>query len=117
MDKKLDKMSERDFLHNHPKHEKTIRDAGYMDEFHVIIDRPDWEEAKKLLPRYAIMNTQIEEFTDEDKRIIIKEFTEVTVKHALILFYMLGLKTHIDAMVVNQSNGDEFVLSFKKVVK
>jgi len=35
----------KNFLHNHPHKENALR----MSKYHVIVDREDWEEARKLL--------------------------------------------------------------------
>jgi hypothetical protein len=52
----------------------------------------------------------------EDKKLeLIKGFTETTAKHALQLFMALGLKTHIDTIIVNEATKEEFILSFRRV--
>lgn len=53
----------------------------------------------------------------QDKNKIIKDFSEITSKHTLELFMMLGLKNHIECMIVNDYNGEEFIFSFKKLIK
>ena len=53
----------------------------------------------------------------QDKNKIIKDFSEITSRHTLELFMMLGLKNHIECMIVNDYNGEEFIFSFKKVAK
>lgn len=45
----------------------------------------------------------------------VKEFTEMTSKHIMTFFYLMGLKSHIESMVVNQATGEEFIFSFQTV--
>ena len=52
---------------------------------------------------------------ENEKKKIIDEFTIMTAKATLELFYKLGLKTHIEAMIINDENGDEFIFSFKRI--
>jgi len=53
----------------------------------------------------------------EGKDKLIRGFSELTAKHALRLFLSLGLKTHFEVMIVNDSTGEEYVLSFKTLKK
>lgn len=55
------------------------------------------------------------ELTKEQKDKIVNDFVQLTAKHTLELFYMLGLETHIESMIINDANGDEFIFSFKKI--
>jgi hypothetical protein len=55
--------------------------------------------------------------TDAEKSKAIKDFVEVTSRYFLQLFLMLGLKTHIETMIVNERTGKEYILSFKTVEK
>ena len=45
--------------------------------------------------------------TEKEKKKIIDDFTIMTAKATLELFYKLGLKTRIEAMIINDENGDE----------
>lgn len=54
--------------------------------------------------------------SDDVKKSTIQEFMELTAFHALKLFLSLGLETHMECMVINQVNGEEFILSFKKLI-
>ena len=68
-----------------------------------------------ILPDNKIYD--LSELPSKQKKEMIEVFTELTCKHALQLFMSLGLKTHIEAMVVNDTTNDEFILTFKKVQK
>jgi hypothetical protein len=62
-----------------------------------------------------ILDYDLSDIPIERKNELVKGFTEVTAKEALSLFMALGLKTHIEATVINDATGDLFQLSFKKV--
>jgi hypothetical protein len=47
----------------------------------------------------------------------ITEFVEMTAKNVLSVFVALGLKTHIEATVVNDADGNSYQLSFKNTKK
>lgn len=53
----------------------------------------------------------------EEERRMVAEFTEKISYHVLMFFKMLGLKTHIETLVVNDPTGEKFILSFKTVDK
>jgi len=55
--------------------------------------------------------------TAEEKEQSLKQFTEMMCEASLRFFNMMGLETHIETMVINDSNGEQFVLSFKKVIE
>lgn len=59
--------------------------------------------------------SDLSNISPEEKRKLIENFVELTAKHTLTLFTSLGLKTHIETMVVNDTTGDEFIFSFKKI--
>lgn len=44
----------------------------------------------------------------------IKEFVEMTAKNVLSAFVALGLKTHLEATVINDADGNTYKLSFRK---
>jgi len=52
-----------------------------------------------------------------EKRIIIEELARIATKAYMTVFYSLGLESFIETKSQNAANGDEFVLSFKKVVE
>lgn len=72
---------------------------------------------------YAIKESEKETVPDlsgstpEQRTLIIKELTETTAKAVLTVFVALGLKTHIEARVINDATGDEFLLKFNKIEK
>ena len=49
--------------------------------------------------------------TNKDE--FIKEFVEMTAKNVLSVFVALGLKTHLEATVVNDADGNTYKLSFR----
>lgn len=53
--------------------------------------------------------------TPEQKADFIKGFMAVTGKESMKVYYMTGLNWGFEQHMVNDSNGDEFILSFKKV--
>ena len=53
--------------------------------------------------------------SNEQKDELVKTFVEITAKNALQLFLSLGLKSHFESMVINETTGDEYILSFKKI--
>ena len=53
--------------------------------------------------------------TPEQKADFINGFMAVTVKESMKIYYMTGLNWGFEQHVVNDSNGDKFILSFKKV--
>jgi hypothetical protein len=55
--------------------------------------------------------------TDEEKGKAIRDFVEISSRYFLQLFLMLGLKSHIETMIVNEKTGEEYILSFKTVEK
>ena len=46
-----------EFLHNHPMMEKVFN----IDQDHVVVDRKDWEEAKRRCSKAELLS--IEEYT------------------------------------------------------
>jgi hypothetical protein len=55
--------------------------------------------------------------SDFEKKRVIEDFTIITSKYFLYLFLTLGMKTHIETMVINDKTGQEYILSFKTVEK
>ena len=62
-----------------------------------------------IFSKYDLSN-----LTDEDKGKIVKEFSELVAFQCLDLFNALGLKTHIEVAIVNQTDGANYKLSFTK---
>jgi len=71
------------------------------------MERMNYKEI--IFSKYDLSN-----LTDEDKGVIIKEFSELVAFQCLDLFNALGLKTHIEANIVNQPDGAKYKLSFTK---
>lgn len=55
--------------------------------------------------------------SEKEKKEVVDKFVRMTAKATMQLFYMLGLETHIEAMVINEETDEEFIFSFKKVKK
>jgi hypothetical protein len=55
------------------------------------------------------------DLSESDKASTIDQFVRMTAKYTLQMFMMLGLKTHIEAKIVNEPTKEEFIFSFKKV--
>lgn len=74
-------------------------------------------EAKTPEPTIQeIKNSMRHDYLDaQAKDNTVKEFTEMTSKHIMTFFYLMGLKSHIESMIVNQANGEEFIFSFQTV--
>ena len=60
--------------------------------------------------------SDLREMTDEEKAASIKEFGELCAKNTLAFFKMLGLKTHIELMIIEENTKEEYVFSFKKLI-
>jgi len=62
-----------------------------------------------------IQVTDLRNIPEEEKEAMVLEFGMIAGRAAMQLFYSIGLKTHMEWRV---SNGEEeFILSFKKVIK
>jgi Ni,Fe-hydrogenase I large subunit len=55
------------------------------------------------------------EITETEKGKYIREFIELTSKHTLHFFLMMGLESYIETMVVNQATKEEYIFSFQTV--
>lgn len=56
-----------------------------------------------------------ENATEEQKKEIIEGFIKLSGKHAIQIFKSLGLKTHMESMLIDQDTNEEYIFSFKKV--
>lgn len=57
----------------------------------------------------------LSELSENTKKEFLQEFVKISGHHFLKIFLSLGLKTHIETMIIHEETGDEFILSFKKV--
>jgi hypothetical protein len=55
--------------------------------------------------------------TKEEKEYLINACLVAVAKPIMFAFYTCELQTHIESMIVNDANGDEFILCFKKLNK
>lgn len=53
--------------------------------------------------------------SDKEKDSMIQGLMEIAAKHFLEVYVMLGLKEGMSVNVENESTGDKFFLSFKKI--
>jgi hypothetical protein len=109
------------YVTNMVYHARTQADEMTSTEFEEWV-----EEHIKGIKEY-FLSTQPEEkeddnkvydcssISDEEKEFTIKQFTEMTGKAAMKLFYMLGLKTHIEARLMNDPTKEEFIFIFRKI--
>jgi len=101
------------------KHERQIDDSDYHDvaifdcDYNRIVDKFITALDKEIEQREEV--TLLSDISEKDKADTIDSFIRLTAKHTLKLFMMLGLKTHIEAKVVNDVTDEEYIFSFKKV--
>jgi hypothetical protein len=101
----------KDFLEDHihsDYDEMKITFRGLINKYLSTI--PESEETEKKEVLY-----DLSEIKPSQKAKLIEDYTEITAEYALKLFYMLGLKTHIETKLINDVNGDEFIFSLKKI--
>lgn len=72
-----------------------------------------------LMEEYASLErdekvTNLSELGKTEKDKLILDFIQMTAKNVLSVFVALGLKTHIEATVVNDADGSSYKLSFVK---
>lgn len=83
------------------------------------------DKTERLILRNAELEKEIQgmkeqegyDFTnarEDEKELIVNGFIELTGKHAMQLFYALGLKTHITAEVINELTKEVFEFRFHK---
>jgi hypothetical protein len=71
--------------------------------------QPPVEEKKEKVPNIA------DDLSKNEKDSLVKKHIEMTAKYTLQLFMMLGLKSHIESMVVNDVTGEEYIFAFQTV--
>jgi len=105
----IDKLQKKEGIRPEAKVDSLISELeAKVQEYNVVISK---------LEMPSIEEKQDTNLTDEQRQKIISDFTEMSGKAALELFYMLGLKTHFQVMFVNDATGEEFIYSLKKVQK
>lgn len=55
--------------------------------------------------------------TPEQRKRYIEEFTHKVAKESIKLFYSMKMKNGFEHIAINDANGDEFILTFKKITK
>ncbi len=85
--------------------ENSVIPQRYHDELATLIAKRFSEPVTEEVPNLSGLNKGS---TDE----FIKDFVEMTAKNVLSVFVALGLKTHIEATVVNDADGNSYKLSF-----
>jgi len=104
-------------MKNEEKRELLEKFAKYFNSNYLVLAIEDYDIDSFLatLPEEKEEICVCSDITDADKEYALKKFGELTAKEALKLFYMLDLKIHFEQMIINETTGDEFVLSFKKI--
>jgi len=69
----------------------------------------------ELEKRNVIEYPNFENIDDDQKAKLIKDLGIETTKTVVTFFKALGLKTHIEQMIIDENSGDEYIFSFKKV--
>lgn len=107
------------------EHSKEL--IKYYESFHTINSMKTTklkEYISTLESELSLLQEQEKEpipiltdLSEDDKRSTIDQFVRMTAKYTLQMFIMLGLKTHIEARIVNEPTKEEFIFSFKKVTE
>lgn len=76
------------------------------------------EELPKPVPLSPVEETKMEvdylkDISNEDKEKYIRGLMEVAGKEFVAAFIGLGLKTHMECMIIEENSKKEFVLSFR----
>ena len=52
---------------------------------------------------------------EKEKKEAVNEFIELTAKHTLQFFRLMGFESHIEATVLDESTNDVYVFTFVKL--
>lgn len=52
--------------------------------------------------------------TEEEIKESVNGFIELTCKHTLNFFRLMGFETHIEATIIDESTGETFEFTFRK---
>ena len=55
--------------------------------------------------------------TPKEESEVLDKFIELTTQHTLAVFTMLGLESHIESTIVNQTDGVNYKFTFEKIGK
>jgi hypothetical protein len=92
----------------------NFRDPTFQELFplaHANSAKPSLAQEDDSFLIYPFENT-----SEEEKDKVIKGFLELTAKHSLQIFKSLGLKVGFEGTVIEDTTGDKFEFSFKKIV-
>lgn len=78
-----------------------------------MVNKPQVEAQQEAQTSMPIVD--LSGFSGAEKDHLVKSAMDGIIRAMMGLFYSLGLSTHIDQMAFNDANGDEFLLSFRKV--
>ena len=62
-----------------------------------------------------ILNYDLSDQPQEVKEELVKGMITISAENIMKLFYSLKLTNKIEGMAINDANGDEFILTFKKI--
>ena len=62
-----------------------------------------------------ILNYDLSDISEEVKMKLVNGMISIAGENLGKLFYSLKLENKIEGMVINDSNGDEFLLTFQKI--
>lgn len=92
----------------HHYEEELNRTLAYLHVHNASCSAEASEKGNRLKSEL----TSLEAEQPKDKAAILKDFIEMTVKHTLDLFLLLGLKRYIESMIINDATGDEYIFLF-----
>jgi hypothetical protein len=53
--------------------------------------------------------------TNKEKDEAVNDFVKITVTHAVNFFRLMGFETHINATVLDETTGDKYEFTLKKI--
>ena len=62
-----------------------------------------------------ILNYDLSDISEEVKMGLVNSMISIAGENLGKLFYSLKLKNKIEGMIINDTNGDEFLLTFQKI--
>jgi len=89
---------------------KWVNDYAVSKVIQALKRRIDELEKEKTIEYPNFQNID-----DDQKAKLIKDLGIETTKTVVTFFKALGLKTHIEQMIIDENSGDEYIFSFKKV--
>lgn len=82
-----------------------------IDHLKELVGKQPHAEQEGPFPVYDLSH-----LSEEDKNKFAGEVMKSASESLMATFYSLGLQSHLDQMSINDSNGDKFILAFRKIV-